>query len=124
RDGGGGAAAPSTDRSRRVGEVGAPGGREGVARPLRLRASALRDSGAAAAEGGLRPGGGAAAARRRGRHGGRARRRAEAADDEEGRPDGLPAPRRPDERNRDGGLQLGLLGVAGAPGARPRARRQ
>ena len=44
-----------------------------------------------------------------------------AADDEEGRPDGLPPPRRPHRQRRGGRLQLGLRRFARALRGRPRA---
>ena len=72
----------------------------------------------------LRPRRGRAPARRRGRHGRRDRRRDQAADDEEGRPDGLHAPRRRHRRRRGRGLQLRLRRRARADRDRPRARRQ
>ena len=78
----------------------------------------------AAAQDRLPPGRRRAPPRRRGRHRRRHRQRAQAADDEEGRPDGLPAARRPLGLARDRRLQLGLRGRARAARGRPRPRRQ
>ena len=116
--------APPADFRPRVREAGAPGAREGESRPLRLRAPARRGARPAPAEDRLPHGRRRAPARRRGRHRRGHRQRAQAADDEEGRADGLPAPRRPLGVARDRRLQLGVRGRAGAARGRPRARRQ
>ena len=98
--------------------------REGVARPLRVRAPARQRQGVAPQEDRLSDCGARAPPRRRGRHGRRHRRRAQEPDDEEGRPDGLHAPRRPLRLGRDRCLQLGLRGVTRLPRGRPRPRPQ
>ena len=107
-----------------VREAGAPPAREGDARPLRLRAPALERPRPASPEGRRDTRRARAEARRRGRHGRRHRLRGQAADDEEGRPDGLPHPRRPDRLGRGRRLQLRLPGGARALRRRPDRDRQ
>ena len=104
----------SDDLRHGVREVRAAEAREGVARPLRLRASAPGGARAVAAEDGLHARRARAPARRRGRDGRRDRLGREAADDEARRADGLPRSRRPDRGRRGGRLQLDLRERAGA----------
>ena len=115
---------PSDDLVDGVREVRAAQAREGVARPLRLRASAPGGARAAAAEDGLHARRARAPPRRRGGDGRRDRLGREAADDEARRADGLPRPRRPDRGRRGGRLQLDLRERARALRRRPDPRDQ
>ena len=100
------AEAPSGDADRRVREERAAAAREGSARPLRLRASAVGDPRPAAPQVRRDDRRARPPPRRRGRHGRRHRRRRAAHDDEARRRDGVPAPRGRHRRRRDGRLQL------------------
>ena len=116
--------APSADRRRTSSRRASCCAREGDARPLRLRAPAARASrdqlrrktDCAARRARAPP-------RRRDRHGRRDRLGGEAADDEEGRPDGVPPPRRPHRQRRGRRLQLGLR-AARASCSRPTGPRR
>ena len=116
------AGAPRADLVRGVREERAVAPGEGDAGPVGHRASARRNRRPAAPQD--RPAARRARAlpRRRDRRRRRDRLLGQAADDEEGRPDGLHPPRRPDGQHRGGGLQLGLRRVARAVRARPCAR--
>ena len=107
-------AGPPADRQRGVREERPPAPGEGDARPLRQRAPARGDPGPAPAQDRRVTRRARAAARRRHRDGRRNRLRDQAADDEEGRPDGLHAPRRRPRQRGVRGLQLGLRGLARA----------
>ena len=118
------AAAPPDDPAGRVRRERTAEAREGSARPLRLRPSAVGDPRPAAQEDRHADDRARRAPRRRRRHGRRDRREPQADDDEARRADGLPDAGRRDRLGRGRRLQLGLRGEPPAPDDRPRARRE
>ena len=118
------AEAPPGDADRRVREERPAEAREGSARPLRLRASALGDPRPAAAQVRRDDRRARAAPRRRGDHRRRHRLRRAPHDDEARRRDGVPAVRGRHRQRRDGRLQPDLREGARALHDRPHPDRE